>query len=187
MRRLLPAILALTMAVPPAAADEFTDVIDGALEAYRDGDITVAMEELEYATKLLNELKAASLATFLPPAQAGWTRTDVADAEGAGAAMAMFGGGISAAATYTKGAEELTITLVANSPMVSGIGAMITGLAAVAGGKPMRIQRTEFTMNEGELQGVVDGKVLVSVSGSAPIEAKTAHLEAMDLAALGDF
>jgi hypothetical protein len=42
-------------------------------------------------------------------------------------------------------------------------------------------------MNEGELQGVVDGQVLVSVSGEAPIEDKTAHLEAMDFKAIADF
>jgi hypothetical protein len=186
MNRLVPAALALALAALPAAADEFTDVVQGALDAYAKGDVTVALEELEYATRLLNELKAASLAKFLPPAQDGWTRQDDTDPEGAGAAMAMFGGGNAAAATYTKGVESFTITLIANSPMVSGIGAMMTGLSSL-GGKPMRIQRTEFAMNEGELQGVVDGKVLISVSGDAPIEAKTAHLEAMDFAALGDF
>ena len=90
-------------------------------------------------------------------------------------------------ASYTKGTDELTITLVANSPMVSGIGAMITGMGAMTGGKPIRVQRTEFSMNEGELQGVVDGKVMISVGGNAGIEDKTAYLEAMDFDALADF
>ena len=81
----------------------------------------------------------------------------------------------------------LTITLVANSPMVSGIGAMITGMGAMTGGKPIRVQRTEFSMNEGELQGGVDGKVMISVGGNAGIEDKTAYLEAMDFDALADF
>jgi hypothetical protein len=101
--------------------------------------------------------------------------------------MAMFGGGNVASATYTREAESFSITLVANSPMVGGLGAMLTGMSSLAGGKPMRIQRTEFVMNEGELQGVVDGEVLVSVSGDAPLEAKTAHLETMDFEALADF
>lgn len=184
---LLAAALAAAPVVAPALADEFTDVVQSALDAYAEGDVTVAIEELDYAMKLLNDIKAASLAEFLPQPLAGWTRADEADPEGAGMAMAMLGGGNAAAATYTKGGESFTVTLMANSPMVSGLGAMITGMAGLGGGRPVRIQRTQFTMNEGELQGVVDGKVLVSVSGNATIEDKTAHLEAMDFGALGDF
>lgn len=189
MKRFLVAALAVAVAAGPVPADEFTDVVEGALDAYREGDVKVATEELEYAQKLLGEMKSVSLAKFLPPAQAGWTREDPAEgeAEGAGMAMAMFGGGTTAAATYRKGDADMTITLVADSAMVSGIGGMLTGMAGLAGGKPIRIQRTQFTMNEGELQGVVDGQVLVSVSGTASIEDKTAHIEAMDLKALGDF
>ena len=185
--RLSIAAIVLVLAAVPAAADEFTDVMDNALKAYREGDISVAQEELEYAGKLLNELKAASLSKFLPPAQPGWTRTDETDPEGAGAAMAMLGGGAAASASYSRGADEFTLTLVANSPMVSGIGAMITGMSSIAGGKPVRIQRTQFTVTEDEMQGVVDGKVLVSVSGAASVEDKTAHLEAVDFDALADF
>jgi hypothetical protein len=81
----------------------------------------------------------------------------------------------------------MTITLVADSPMVSGFGAIMTGIAGAGGGKPIRIKRTQFTMNEGDLQGVVDNTVMVSVSGSASLEQKTAQIEAMDFEALGDF
>ena len=189
MKRLLTAALVAALAAAPAGADEFTDVIQDALDAYADGDVKVATEELEYAMQLLGGMKAESLARFLPDAQPGWTREDAteADAEGAGMAMAMFGGGTTAAATYRRGDEEMTITLVADSAMVTGIGAMLTGMAGIGGGKPIRIQRTQFAMNEGELQGVVDGEVLVSVSGNASVEDKTAHLEAMDFGALADF
>jgi hypothetical protein len=180
------ALIPLLALSPAASADEFTDVIAGALEAYEEGDITVAREELDYAMKLLTEMKAQSLARFLPAALPGWTRTE-ADAEGGGMAMAMLGGGTTAAATYSDGSQELTITLVANSPMVSGVAAMISGMAALGGGKPIRIQRTQFGVNGEDMQGVVDGDVLVSVSGDASVEDKTAYLEAMDLRALGDF
>ena len=57
----------------------------------------------------------------------------------------------------------------------------------MGGGKPMRIQRTEFADNDGELQGVVDGKVMISVSGDATVEEKTAYLEAMDFKGLAGF
>ena len=81
-------------------------MIAGALEAYEEGDITVAREELDYAMKLLTDLKAQSLAGFLPAALPGWTRSD-AEAEGGGMAMAMLGGGTTAAATYTDGSQEM--------------------------------------------------------------------------------
>jgi hypothetical protein len=187
MSRYLPALLALLIAAAPAGADEFTDTVEGALSAYRDGDITGAREDLEYAVKLLTAIKAESLAGFLPAALPGWTRED-SDAAETGGMMGMLGGGTAAAATYLRGGDELTITLVANSPMVSGMAAMMSGIATIgSGAKPIRIQRTEFVQNDQDLQGVVDGKVLVSVGGNASVEDKTAYLEAMDFEALADF
>jgi hypothetical protein len=64
---------------------------------------------------------------------------------------------------------------------------MISGVAGMGGGKPIRIQRTQFSANDDGLQGVVNGKVMVTVSGDASIEDKTAALEAMDFKALGEF
>lgn len=179
-------VLVLGLGVMPAHADEFTDVIASALEAYEQGDITVAREELDYAVALLKEMKSASLSEYLPDPLPGWTREE-AEGDGSGMAMAMLGGGTTAAATYRNDSTEMTITLIANSPIVSSIGGMITGMANLGGGKPTRIQRTQFADNDGELQGVIDSRILVSVSGSAPVEDKIAQLEAMDFAALRDF
>ena len=188
MLRFTPAVLALALALP-AAADEFTDTLESALEAYRAGDISGARADLDYAGKLLTSLKSEALAKFLPAALPGWTRGEASDedAAAAGGFMGMLGGGTSAAATYTKEAQSLTITLVADSPMVSGLGAMVSGMAGLTGGKPMRVQRTEFTDQDGSLQGVVNKRVMVSVSGDASVEDKKAFLEAMDFEALGEF
>lgn len=188
MRRIATCIFALAaVAAAPAAADEFTDTLDSARQAYESGDISGAGADLDYAGKLLLAMKSDTLAKFLPEAPAGWTKEAADSDEGAGF-MGMLGGGTTAAATYRKGAEDFTITLVADSPMVSGIGAMLTGMAGMAGGgKPMRIQRTEFATTDEGLQGVVNGKVMVSVTGSASVEDKTAALETMDFKALGDF
>ena len=123
---------------------------------------------------------------MLPDAPPGWTKT-ADEAEEAGIGMAIFGGGTTAAATYSDGKDDVTITLVADSPMVSGLGAMISGVTSLGGGKPLRIQRTEFTATDGELQGVVGDKVMVSVGGSATLEQKTALLEKMDFKALADY
>jgi hypothetical protein len=100
----------------------------------------------------------------------------------------MFGGGTMAGASYAKDdGTELTIDLVADSPMVSGMAAMVGSLSAMGGGKPMRIQRVEFAEDDEGIRGVVNGKVLVTVSGDATLEEKRAYLEAMDLGALGEF
>jgi len=187
MLRFLPAVLVAGLAVAPALADEFTDTLDSAITAYNHGDVAGAQQDVEYAGKLLTAMKAEGLAKFLPAAQDGWTRADQ-NVEEAGGVMAMIGGGTTTGATYKKAdGTEMTITLVANSPMVSGIAAMIGGMASMGGGKPMRIERTEFANNDGELQGVVDGKVMITVAGDATVEDKTAYLEAMDFKGLAEF
>lgn len=185
----LPALLGLCVLVAmPAMADDVTDTLESALKAYKEGDVEGATQDLSYATKLLASMKSERLAKFLPDALPGWTREAAEADEGAGL-MGMLGAGTTTAATYTKGDEEMTITLVANSPMVSGIASMISGLAGAAAGgqKPLRIQRTKFQADGDTLQGVVGNKVMVSVEGSAPMEDKTAYLEAMDFKALSDF
>jgi hypothetical protein len=187
MKPLLPLACAMTMLAAAAVADEFTDTLEGALEAYRAGDVTAAQQDLEYAGKLLTAMKSDSLATFLPPAPTGWTREDAGDGGEAAGMMGMFGGGTVASATYTRGSDEMTLSLIANSPMITGMAGMLSGIAAMGGGKPMRIQRTEFALNEQDLQGVVGGKVMVSVGGNASVEDKTALVDSMDLGALADF
>lgn len=185
--RLALTLLAAAALGAPAMADEFTDTLDSALAAYRDGDVDAAQQDLDYAGKLLTSMKSESLAKFLPPAPAGWTRSDAAPDADPGGIMGMFGGGTAASASYTREGQEMTLTLIANSPMVSGMAGMLSGLAGMAGGKPMRIQRTEFTQNDQDLQGVVNGKVMVSVGGTAPVEDKSALVDAMDLKALAEF
>ncbi len=78
-----------------AAADEFTDTVESALQAYRGGDIDGARADLDFASQLLASAKAKGLTTFLPAAPEGWTREEGEDQT---AAMAMFGGGVSSAA-----------------------------------------------------------------------------------------
>lgn len=184
----LPLLLGLAIPLFPGAAgaDEFTDTLESALQAYRDGDVKAAGEDLAFATKLLGNQKAAALAKFLPAAPAGWTRTDDAP-EDEGIGMAMFGGGTTVGATYSNGTNEAQVTLLADSPMVGSLGAMLGGLASMTGSKPTRIQRVEFSDSDGELRGMVNNRVLVTVSGDAPLEDKRILVEAMDLGALANY
>lgn len=181
---LRPMLLILAaLAVPGlAAADEMTDTLDAAREAYLAGDLDGARADLAYAGELLGAFEAEALATLLPEPLSGWSRSEPVAGE-AMAALAMLGGGTTTEATYSKDGARFTLTLTANSPMISGMAAM----AAMGGMQTVRIARTAFTIDDDEMQGVIDGRVLVTASGDASVADKTAHLERLDFEALADF
>lgn len=186
MTRIAASLVALMLVAQPLAADEFEEVLGSALDAYRDGDLTIVREELDYALQLLAGMRAESLADFLPPAQDGWEREEV-DTQGGAAALGMFGGGTVASATYRRGDDEFTLTIMADSPMVSGMAAMFSGMAGMGGNRAVRIQRQQFAVGEEEVQGVVGGKLLVQAEGRVPTDVMVAHIEAMDLGALANY
>ena len=177
----------LTLFAPPASADEIEDALAAALEAYRAGDVALAREEADFAASLLAQKKAAGLAEFLPAPLQGWTRED-GETQAMGAAM--MGGGMVASATYRNAAgDDVEITLMADNPMVAAMAGMFANAAAMTSmGRLERIGRQKAVITEeGEIQSVVDGRVLVSVSGSAPLEVKKAFFSAIDFRALRDF
>ena len=175
----VPFALSAVLAALPVAADDVTDALDSARGAYEEGDIAYAIEELTYARQLMLEQKAASFSALLPKPLDGWTREISTEGN---AAMAMMGGGTTAEASYTKGGESFTITLIADSPMIAMMAGMIAN-PAMAGGKMVRVGRQKFVDSDGELSTVVDNRVLVQASGGAR-DAMIAHLEAIDYAAL---
>lgn len=182
MKALLSALAVagpLLLPLATARADEVSDTLESALKAYNAGDVTGAQQDLEYASKLLSVMRSEALAKFLPPTPAGWTREnqDGDGSEDSSGVLGIFGGGITSSATFSKGNEDMTITLIANSPMMSGIAGMMSNFMSMGGGKPLRIQRVEFATNDGTLQGAVGDKVIVSVEGSASDADKTALVE----------
>ncbi|WP_298495237.1 hypothetical protein [uncultured Maritimibacter sp.] len=176
----LPAALALIAA--PALADDVTDTLASALEAYEAGDIAYAMEELDYAKTLLAALKTEALSKYLPEAPPGWTLTVNEDAN---AGMAMFGGGTGTEGAYSNGTDSVTITLMADNPMVTAFGGMLAN-AAVMGNKVERVGRQKFMIQDGEMTALVDNRILVQADGAAP-EVMIPLLEAIDYKALEDF
>ncbi|MGM0586017.1 MAG: hypothetical protein ACQEUZ_15330 [Pseudomonadota bacterium] len=186
MKTFAAPLVALALLAQPVAADEFEEVLEGALEAYRAGDLQVVKEDLDYASQLLAGMNAEALSDFLPEAQDGWTRED-GERQAGGGAMGMFGGGTTASATYRRDGETFSLTLVADSPMVSGMAAMFKNMAGMGGGRVVRIQRQQFAVKDGQVQGVVGDSVLVQAEGRAETDDMLAHIEAMDLRALGDF
>jgi len=170
----------------PAAADEVEDALKAALEAYQAGDVATAKEETDYAATLLAQQKAAGLEAFLPEPLDGWTRAEASSNAGAGG---MFGGGLMASADYTNGADTVSVQLMAENQIVAAMGGMLTNPAMMAQmGKVERVNRQMVVVtNEGEVQALVDNRILVQISGSAPSETKLDYFRALDLKALEDF
>ncbi|MEM8791267.1 MAG: hypothetical protein AAGE80_06600 [Pseudomonadota bacterium] len=179
-------VLMIGLIAGPAAADEVSDTIRAALEAYEAGDVSVAKEELDYATQLLDQMKAEGLSNFLPEPLDGWTRTDTST-QSAGAAA--FIGGLIAEAEYAGAPGRVTIRMMADSPMVVSMAGVL-GNSQLMGsmGTVKRINRQKLVVTpQGEIQALIDNRILVQIEGTAPEEDKLAYFEALDIAALKAF
>lgn len=185
---LAPAVLALALGAAPAGADEVEEALELALEAYRAGDLSLAEEEVDFAAQLIKQQKAAALGNYLPEALPGWVRQD--DGSGGGGGPL---GGMMAGATYLSEGEgdrkRVGVQLMANSQMISAMAAMFANPAMLSGqGEMRRIGRQKVIVtNQGELQALVDNRILVTVDGNAALEDKEAYFGAIDLRALADF
>lgn len=175
--------LAATLLTPGFAhADEVSDTLKSALTAYEEGDLSYALEELEFAKQLMQQMKTADLAKFLPEAPAGWTR-EVSNDVSAG--MAIFGGGSGSEATYSNDTERFTITIMADNPMVGALSGMMAN-AGLMGMKLERVGRLKYLNQDGELSGIVDGRILIQASG-AEVETMKAVLAEIDHRGLEEF
>lgn len=184
--RLPVAAVALAAALAlPAAADPVLDGLDAAREAYSAGDIAAAMEELGFVQAALQDLHTKSIAEFLPPAPAGWTREVTTEI---GGIMAMTGGGAGAVGTYSDGSQEFSISIMADSPLIAAMGAMLSSplVAQAAGGKLERIGDVKVLHMDGNLTALLDNRILVTAEG-APTEVMLPLLEQMDFAGLEAF
>jgi len=180
---IMPAALALILTAPFAAADEITDALNSALSAYQDGDVKYALEELNYAKQKLTELQVDALAQYLPEAPAGYQREMNTEM---GAGMMLMGGGTGAEATYSNDAgDSFTVSLFADNPMVGAMAGML-GNAAAMGAKVERIGRDKVMVQDGEITGLIDNRILVKASGGDPA-LMLEVLKTMDLRALANF
>ncbi|MGR3369400.1 MAG: hypothetical protein ACU0CC_11890 [Sagittula sp.] len=179
---LAPTLVALSLAALPAQADEVTDLLDSAREAYDAGDIQFALDDLEMARQRLVEMKTASLGAFLPDAPDGWTR-EVNTEMNTG--LAMMGGGVGAEARYmSQDGEELKLTLMADNPMVASMSAMINNAGAM-GMKTERIGRQRFAVQDGQMMALIGNRVLVQAEGD--VETARGLLDKMDFEGMAVF
>ncbi|HPE59360.1 MAG: hypothetical protein KDI15_12635 [Thiothrix sp.] len=164
--------MAAFLAVLPVSsmADEVTDSIKEATDAYEQGDHTGAIENLNYAVQLIQQQKGKALESLLPAAPDGWT---AGDAESTAVGAAMFGGGVTAERRYTKGDSSISVQIVTDSPMLQGMMALFTNpmFASSSGGKMEKvagqkvISSYDSTKQGGDYKIAVANRFLVTVTG----------------------
>jgi len=167
-------------------ADDITDSISEALDAYNDGEYSAAVESLNYASQLINQKKGDNLSTLLPEPLDGWTaKSSQSRAGGA----AMFGGGITAERAYVKDNNNISIEIVADSPMLQGMMVMFSNpmYASSDGGKLEKIKRQKAVVkfnpdtSRGDIKIVVANRFLVTVKGNrTTIDDLMAYAKAID-------
>ncbi|MFK7962595.1 MAG: hypothetical protein AB8C46_01370 [Burkholderiaceae bacterium] len=163
-----------------ATADDFTTTLENVRQAYEEGDIAGAKEELDYAGQLLGQMRAQKLQSLLPEALSGWTRKD---AEASNAGTAMFGGGTTAKAEYRKGKDRINVSIITDSPMLASM-AMLFSNPAMAGtqGTMKRINRQKVMVKkDGSITAMVDKRIMIEIKGRAPAADKEAYFAAIDM------
>jgi len=182
MRRSAAFVAALALTAAPLAADEITDTLQSAINAYEEGDVAYALEELEYAKQQMLALKTDALSGYLPPAPDGWSREVNSDMN---AGLAMMGGGVGAEAEYSNGDQSFTLMIMADNPMVGAMAGMF-GNAHLMGATIVRVGRQKYMNQDGQMSTLVDHRILIQAEGADP-DTMMPVLEAIDYKALSDF
>lgn len=184
LKHLSAAALAALLAAP-TNADPFVEALETALEAYHEGDLQYAGDELAEAQRILSDMKAQGLAALLPEAPDGWSRA--IDTEAA-TMLGFLGGGVMAKASYSGPDGGFELTLMADNPMVAQLAMMLgnAGMIAQMGGQIERINRIRFLREDRSLRAIVGNRVLVTAEGADPA-VMIPVLEAMDFRALENF
>jgi hypothetical protein len=169
LRPMRPLLFAACLLPVPAAADEVTDQIQSALEAYEQQDLQGAISDLNYAVAQIQEMVNTQNAQLLPEPLEGWTASEV---ENAGAAMSMLGGGTNMTRRYQHDGESVEINIVANSPWVMSMMQMMGNPMLMASNpnlKPYRYKRLKGMKDTSdgrtEVTLSVVGQIMVKVTG----------------------
>lgn len=185
MRRplLLAAAVVAGLAATPVRADEVSDAITEAQRAYQAGQVQAAQTALQEALQLIAQRAAATLAGALPDALPGWT-ADEASSSAAGAGL--FGGATASRSFHNAQGQTVEIQVMSDNPLIAQLGPILANpMLAGAMGRLVRIGESRaIQASDGNIQMLVDNRILVQVQGDAPAEAKLAYARAINIARL---
>ncbi|MCU0803300.1 MAG: hypothetical protein MUD11_16345 [Rhodobacteraceae bacterium] len=179
----ISASLFLTSA-PALHAQDTSSQLQSALDAYASGDLRAASLALTEARKALDAERGAKLAAVFPPAPDGWT-LEVKDL---GPDMAVMGGGAGVDANYTHSdGRYVTFNVMVDSPLVAGMMGTFAAPEMLAMlGEVVERPGANFVKQDSGLTGIVDGRMMVSVSASGP-DVAMPIVELVDFEAMARF
>ncbi len=186
LRQGFAALLLVGSIVSGARADDVTDQINEALKAYQNHDTQTAVAALDAAANLLRQGRADVLKKLLPAVPSGWTADD---AETSAVGAAMLGGGITASRAYHNGNQRVDVEIMADSPMLQGMAALLGSPLAAAGGMKTVVingRRMSYTDNDNTYMALVADKMIVKVEGTkdTPDATLKSFVGAIDFAAI---
>jgi len=172
--QILVLLLAAFICSGVAYADDVLEAIQEATEAYSEKAYTEAVESLEYAKQLIQQLTSEGLMNFLPKPLEGWKAKEAKSQN-----LGIMGGSAGIEQEYWKtgsgnqGRSRVTLTIMGESPMMQGMMHMFNpAIAGASGTKLQKIKRNKAILQysadnrEGELMINVDKKYLVVIKGS---------------------
>ncbi|WP_299878910.1 hypothetical protein [uncultured Cocleimonas sp.] len=180
----------------PVFADEVSDQITVALEAYNEKDYKAAVEELKFVTAQVQQLYQAEIQQLMPKALDGWKEKEQKGNNNA--AMSMLGGmggGTGMKSEFQRSRETVTVEVMANSPMMGMMTMMLKNPAMMAGQqntKPFRYKKAKGMIktekNRSEITLVLAGQILITVKGRQLEDDAVLkeYLEQLDFAKLKD-
>lgn len=183
LRIICGAIFLALAAMPALAADDILDAIEAARKAYQAGDMAGAKQSLDLASQLVGQKNAENFAALLPAALPGWKAEKV---EATSVGVTVFGV-TSASRRYTgPDGRDVQVRITGDSALVLHFARLFMNpTIAGAMGKLISIgDQRALQTSEGSINMVVADKFLVTVEGSADIDAKLTYAKAVDIARL---
>ncbi len=167
-------VMAVAMCSGVAYADDVLEAIQEATEAYNEKAYTEAVESLEYAKQLIQQLTSEGLKNFLPKPLEGWKAKEAKSQN-----LGMMGGSAGIEQEYWKagsgnqGRSRVTMSIMGESPMFKAMMSMFNpAIVGSTGGKLQKIKRNKAVVKysadnrKGEIMINVKKKYLVIVKGS---------------------
>jgi hypothetical protein len=196
MQNRTPLIVALTACLTlaaPTQADEVTDQLDAARQAYEAGQLHSAADTLNFVVAKIKEQMTAGLLKLLPEPLTGW-QADPAQSESAGLASMIVGTNLGRRYFREDGAE-VNLNVTADSPLLPMLTMFLSSpfmMQADPNTKPYTIKgqrgiiKHDTQTNEHEVTLMIGNRILIQGKGTGMADgtAVQQYIEALDLDAI---
>lgn len=162
----------LCLSAGSVAADEAGNLFKDAWKKYQDHDYGEVTGKLRDLIKLLEDKTARRAGMAIPERVADWSGGDLKRES-----LAFMGGGVSVQRAYRKGAKEITVKLLKDSPVGDEIMKVLANdqLLSASGKRVHRIfGEKAIVENERKLMMVIGGEIYLEIVGDN--DTKTADL-----------